>query len=147
MGLRRWCCRAPDVLEPALLLRGDGQDLPDGGVLQVELGNLFQRLDQRQADMVHVAQLLRHGEQGAQHDPDRLAFAVPLIDHVVGQRIGAQPLGDMAEGGVAGVMDRPQHAAFQGGAGKSQGLGRAQHGSLGLPCPTGPLAGLGDKVS
>ncbi len=51
-----------------------------------------------------------------------------LVDHLMGQRIGLQALSDALENRVAHLMHGPAHAALEGGPGKAQGFGGAQHG-------------------
>ena len=80
--------------------------------------------------MMHIAQLLGHGEQRARHDAHRLRHALMLIDHLMGQRIGLQPLGDALQHRIAHLMHRPAHPALERGAGEAQGFGGAQHGRL-----------------
>jgi hypothetical protein len=76
--------------------------------------------------VVHIVQLLRHGEQRAQHDAHRLFLALALVNDAVGQRIGAQPFGDSPQRSVGYVMGGAAHAAIQRGAGEAKPLGGAQ---------------------
>ena len=69
---------------------------------------------------MHVRELLLHDEQRAQHEADRLLHAVMLVDHLVGTRVRAQPLGDPSEGRIAHMIRGAPDARFERRAGKSE---------------------------
>jgi hypothetical protein len=110
----------PGCAQPTLLGLGDGNEPPDPLVLQIEFGQALEGLDDREADMVDVAQLLGHGEQWAQHDAHGLARAVALVDDLIGQGVGAQPLADAQQRGVGDVMRCAPNPPFERGAGEAQ---------------------------
>jgi hypothetical protein len=118
----------PGGTQPALLGLGDGNEAAHRRLLEIKLGQALEGLDDREADMVDVAQLLGHGEQRAQHDAYGLARAVALVDHLVGQRIDTQALANSQQRGVGDVMRCAPDPSFERGAGEAQGFGGAQHG-------------------
>ena len=120
----------PAVPDPGFFPGGDRDDVPDPLIFQIEGRRQLQRLDNGEADMMHIAQLLGHGQQRARHDAHRLRNALMLIDHLMAQRIGLQALSDALKHRIADLMHGPTHPALEGCPGKAKGFSRAQHGRL-----------------
>ncbi len=117
----------PGRAQPALLVGRDRDDLPDLLVVEIELRQDLQRLDQAQADIVHVVELLAH-RRASGRSMTRMAsrYAVVLVDHAVGEGIGLQPLGDAGKCRIGHVVRGAPDAAFERGPRQAQGFGRTE---------------------
>ncbi len=80
------------------------------------------------ADVMQVAELLRHHEQRPQHHAHGLDGAVVHVDDVVGARVLGEPPRDVHERGVGDEVDGLAHARVERGARKPELLRGRQHG-------------------
>ena len=66
----------PDVAQPGFFPGRDREDRPDPLILEIEVRRQLQRLDDGEADMMHIAELLGHG-QNSGRSMMRTASATP----------------------------------------------------------------------
>ena len=98
------------------------------GVARVELRESRERAHDARADVVQVAELLRHHEQRPQHHAHGLDGAVVGVDDVIRARVLGKLTRDVDERGIGNVVDGLAHARVERGAGEPELLRGRQHG-------------------
>ena len=118
----------PDLVEPRALVVGERHGAAHVGIPRVQLGKARERAHDARADVMQVAELLRHDEQRPQHHAYRLDGAVVGVDDVAGARVLGEPARDVHERGIGNEVDGLAHARIERGAGQSKLLRGRQHG-------------------
>ena len=106
--------------------RSRAAGLPDVGVIEVEHRHARERGDDARADVMQVAQLLRHDKQRPQHHAHRLEHALSLVGEVVRAHVVGEPPRHDVELGVCDVIDRAPHARVENRAGEAERFGRRE---------------------
>ncbi len=126
-GVVRVLARAPAFPEPPFLRIGQAENVPHGGVAEIEGGQPLDGLLQDQGDGVDVRELRRQDGEGTGEDANRVEHAVVEVDDVPGSGAFSQALDEPRNGGLRQAVERVLHLARQRQAGQSLLLGDGQH--------------------
>ena len=122
--------RRPDIAQPLIFFRSDGQNFTNMFVFQIEGRYSLQCFGKLQAHMIDVIELFRHGEQRSQHDSHGLFNAVTLIDHRICLSINSQTIGNPCQGSVTDSLCSLANAVIKSCSKQPDRFSRTQHKSL-----------------